>query len=360
MSKEQEGQTGTKEFESPAIATVSSTEAEKIKRGEANVQSRDTQPKRSVIRPVNGSRMLTRVATILDHQIEGKDEDGNDATEKLGTYNKERFSDSRQNLRPEFDGSVDINQFDIRHPDNRLWTQEDANLCLKAFPLTYEEGHPKANEPITMCDIHNVADPYFNHKGFIRYMEEGELTLNWGIKREEILMQIYAGNGEVAFDNGEEFYPGDTRYLITNPDAQDLRAENKMTIALDAMQEFMKMQDNKKRMSAILRLFGVDPDPDMSPTALRLELYKYVNDNATTDEGATYQQRFLTYSKLDDAELEMREVIALGLSAGHIKSRAGSYMYLDVNLGRMYSNVVDHFRKNESDLDDLKVRLKGK
>lgn len=347
-----------KEFESPAIATVSDKEAENLKTEGANVQTGNSGPKKSVIRPVNGSRMLSRVATILDHQIEGKDDDGNFATESLGTYNKERFSDSRQNFRPEFDGT--LGQFDIRRPDGTLWNQDDANKCLKAFPLTYEEGHPKANEPILMCDIHNVADPYFNHKGLMRFAEEGELSLNWGIARDEILMQMYAGNGEVAMDDGQEFYPGDTRYLITNPDAQDQRVEKKMTDSLDAMQEFVKIQDNRKRMVGILRLFGEDPAEDASMTVLRLQLYKYVNDNSTIDEGATYQQRFLVYVKLSDEELEMREIIAQGMATGEIRSRAGSYMYLDVNIGRMYSQVVEHFRKNPADLDDLKVRVKKK
>lgn len=356
MVQEQE-QTGTG-FISPVVAKVSDDEASKIKSGAANVQTGAPKQRKSVIRPVNGSRMLTRVAAIIDNVIEGKDELGNDAKESLGTYNKERFSDSRQNFRPEFDGG--IMQFDIRKQDGTLWTQEDANKCLKVFPLTYEENHPRANEPITMCDIHNVADPYFNHIGLSRYAEEGELSLNYGIARDEILMQIFAGNGEVAMDNGEDYYPGDTRYLMTDPDAQDTRSENKMTVALTAAEWFIKMQDNKKRMCSILRLFGVDPDPDMSPMAIRLELFKYVNDNSTLDEGATYQQRFITYAGLDDKELELREIIALGLNAGEIKTRSGAYTFADQNLGRMYSQLVEHFRKNEGDLDDLKERLKKK
>lgn len=356
MTEEQTTAPG-KDFDSPVVAKVSEAEAAKILRGE-NLQPEVQAPKRSVIRPVNGSRMLSRVATILEHQLEGKDEEGNLLTEALGTYNKERFADSRQNFRPEFDGG--IGQFDIRKHDGSLWDQNDANACLKVFPLTYEEGHPKANEPILTCDIHNVYDPYFNHRGFVRFMEEGEYSLNWGIARDEILMQIAAGNGEFAMDTGQEYHPGDTRYLITNPDAQDQRVEKKMTDSLSAVQEFVKMQDNRKRMLGILRLFSVNPPEDMSLIGLRLELYKYVNDNSTTDEGATYQQRFLTYAKLSDAELEMREIIALGMESGEIKTRAGAYMYLDQNIGRIYSQVVDHFRKNPADLDDLKVRVKKK
>lgn len=358
MSTEQNTVLGDDLFASPPVTTVTEAEAVEIQRGNANVHSKDVLPKKSIIRPVSGSRMLSRVANILDHRLEGKDEDGNEATESLGTYTSERFDGSRQNFRPEFDSA--LGQFDIRRPDGTLWDQNDANMCLKAFPLTYEEGHPRANEPITTCDIHNVADPYFNHRGLVRFAEQGELALNWGIKREELLMQMYAGNGEVAMDSGEEYYPGDTRYLITNPEAQEHRVEKKMNEELSAVEEFLKMQDNRKRMLAILRLFGVDPDEDTSATKLRLELYKYVNDNSTLDEGATYQQRFLTYAKLSDGELELREVIARGLATGEIRTRAGSYMYLDVNIGRMYSQVVDHFRKHTSDFDDLKMRLKKK
>jgi hypothetical protein len=358
MSTEQNTDLGDDLFASPPEATVTEAEAVRIRQGDTKVHSKDVLPKKSIIRPVSGSRMLSRVANILDHRLEGKDEQGNDATESLGTYNKERFDGSRQNFRPEFDSI--LGQFDIRHPDGTLWTQDDATRCLKAFPLTYEEGHHKANEPILSCDIHNVADPYFNHRGLMRFAEEGELALNLGVKREELLMQMYAGNGDVAVDTGEEYYAGDTRYVISNPEAQEHRIEKKMADELDAIQEFMKMQDNRKRMLATLRLFGVDPEEDTSLNKLRLELYKYVNDNSTLDEGATYQQRFLTYAKLSDGELELREVIARGLATGEIRSRAGSYMYLDVNVGRMYSQVVDHFRKNLSDLDDLKERLKKK
>lgn len=357
MSTEQD--TGDDLFSSPSVNVLSPEEAKAIAQGDKKVLS-DTKaaPKKSVIRPVSGSRMLTRVANILDHQIEGKDAEGNTITESLGTYTGERFKDSRQNMRPEYDS--DLGQFDIRKPDGSLWTQEDANNCLKQFPLTYEAGHPRENEPITTCDIFNVADPYFNHRGFVRFLEEGELALNMETRRDEILQQVFAGNGEVAFDTGDEYYPGDTRYLITNPDAQEHRVEKKMTDTLDAMQEFVKMQDNRKRMIGILRLFGVDPQEDASLITLRLELYKYVNDDSTLDEGATYQQRFLTYVKLSDAELELREVIAQALNTGEIRTRSGAYMYLDVNIGRMYSQVVDHFRKNPADYDDLKERVKKK
>lgn len=348
---------GNKVFESEAVSVVTPTQAAKIQTGELKSKPLSG-PKKSVIRPVSGSRMLSRVANVVDHYIEGKDEAGNEVTEKLGTYNKERFPDSRQNFRPEFDGK--LGQFDIRKKDGTLWTQEDADKCLKAFPLAYPEGHTKANEPITSCDIHNVADAYFISIGLMRYAEEGELALSWGITRDELLMQMYAGMEEVAMDDGQEFHPGDTRYLITDPDAQDDKVERKMNVKLDATKLFLGMQDDRQQMLDILSLFSVFPEEDQSMIAIRLELFKYVDDNTTTEDGATYQQRFITYGQFDKTELSLRASIAKGMASGDIRSRAGSYWFADESVGKMYAQVVEHFRKHNSDLDTLKSMLKKK
>ncbi len=344
------------DFTSPSVNVVTETEAVSIKKGEAKAKP-PAPPSKAIIRPIHGSRMMARMGNVLAHQIEGFDADGNPATEPLGTYVKERFADSMQNFVVEFDS--DLGQFDIRKPNGALWTQEDANECLRKFPLTYEEGHPKANEPITSCDITNVADPYFIHKGLRRMATEGELELNPNSVRDQFLRQMYAGMAEVGVDNGEEFHPGDMRYLITNPEADEVKVEKKMNDALDASTLFVSIQDDRRKIMAILRMFGVDVDKDLSLQTLRPELFKYVNDNSTTDQGATYQQRFLMYVRMDDVELYMRENIALALNNGIITSRAGTYMFADYAIGRMYSQVVDYFKdgKNDSQYEDLKLRV---
>lgn len=337
------------DFESPAVDVVSD---EELKKTQGKKEPSKRKGGVSIIRPVAGSRLMTRVANVVDNLVEATDDKGQTISQSLGTWQGERFADSKQNFRPEYDTA--LGQFDIRKPNGELWDQDDANACLKIFPLSYEEGDPRAGQPIEHCNIHAPDDPYFRHRGLSRFATEGELTLNEGIQKESMLLQMYAGNQDVAFDTGEEFIAGDLRSLITNPEVQEEKAEKLMNDNLAAAQAFLTMQDDRSRMIDMLRMFGVDTPEEASTGTVRAELYKYSLDAGTIEEGASYQRRFITYSELAKPDLHMRGVISLALGQQTIRSKGGNYFFADLNLGKLYSEVVEFFKRNEDDFVELK------
>lgn len=277
-------------------------------------------------------------------------------SESLGRYNKERFQDTKQGFRPTFRRK--LGQFDIRKPDGTLWTQEDANECLKKLPLNYQEPHRLAGSPITSCNIKDCDDPYFGHQAFVRIAEEGELEIRLGTDMEKAVADMIAGSPEVMRESVKDAHSGDTRYVLVDPAVQDKRAENELADKMNAFELFMAMKDDKERMIQIARLFNHTIDPDISVPTLRNLISKYMDNQATTEHGSTYQARFIEYATMPKDMLELRDFVRRGIEHRVILEKPGIYEFNDQPIGATYGQVIEHFRKAQNATNELKIRLR--
>lgn len=276
----------------------------------------------------------------------------------LGGYRHERFPDSRQNWRPEY--NIGLRQFDIRHPDGKLWTQEDATDCLKRFPLSYPEDWHNQNDagkPITRCDIGNMDDAYFNHKAWVTIGEEGRVEVGdspW----DDVLLAMYSGNTGVKADDGSPYRPGDIRYRIKNPDMDAKREENKVEGALDAMELYRAMAEDNVKMADILVMLGSRVTKNDSRVKLQKALLPYVMD-VTTEGGTPRQELFRKYAKLDPDELKFQALVMRACRVGVINEGAGVYKFREAIVGRSFSEAVLFFKdlKNNQSLEILKKDL---
>lgn len=326
----------------------------------------------AVIKPIKGSssvfgdkRSRDRVkARIVSHTTTHNMDTFEQGEQDLGEYTSERWWDSKQVWRPIYDGT--LRQYDIRHPDGSLWSQEDADRLCKEFPLTYPKDWDNPNDRgkrIERADIRTYGDAYFSHPDLIMHAHEGRLDLPdtpWG----KALLAIASGNGGVKIDDGKNYRAGDARYYIENPEMDAQRADAQIDDALDAADLFRAMDEGEgdlERMADILVLFGVDITVAAGKTKLRKTLHPYVIDNVTTESGRTKQALFREYAKLPPDVLKTMAMVKRSIHRGYISSRAGSYMYKDSHVGSSFQEVVAYFRdiKNSQALDNLKAELKN-
>lgn len=277
----------------------------------------------------------------------------------LGKYPLDRFPDSKQNWRPEYD--TKLRQFDIRKPDGSLWTQADANECLKKYPLSYTEdwvNPADRHKPIERCDIGNMDDAYFSHPAWVTLGEEGRIELG-DTDFENVKLAMYAGNAGVRQDDGSQFRPGDVRFQIKNPEMDARREEAKVDNTMDAMDLFKNMDEDNQRMSDMLTMLGFRVPKNTSRTRLKKDLLPFVTE-AGSENGVSKQDLFRKFAKLPKDELAKQAFIQRAIQEHVIVSGAGVYKYRDQIVGRSFSEVVSWFHdgKNAQQLGVLKEDLK--
>ncbi len=289
--------------------------------------------------------------------------DGQERSETIGTYNKQRFPGSRQSTIPFW--SADDNQYIFRRADGTIWTQADLNKAVQDIPMNYPQWSPKAGERIMESNLTNFEDVYINR--FRRELFEGEDTLiinqsSGRISREKVFEDMMRGNRAFMDETADEIRSSEVEFIIRNPQISEDREVAVREDKEQAFEYYTAMTSDPDRMRNILYMFGTDTEESVSTKTLRNLLFKKVDDNVTRQAGNTLQKLFCQYSNLPPDELALKAVIAKASIRRILVDRAGAYEFEGTVIAGTYEGVVEYFRKAEHAplLDAIKMRMERK
>jgi hypothetical protein len=319
------------------------------------------------IEPIKGSSALfgrnnrdfNRVSARILSWTSTVDQDSGERGQfDMGTYPYERFPESHQNWRPIY--KIALRQFDVRHPDGTLWTQDDAKKCLADFPLNFPSDwhNPRdAGKPIERINIHDADDPYFNHPDWISIGMEGSVETG-ETDFDKVKLAMYAGNPGVKADDGSEYRPGDVRFYVKNPDMEIKRLDSQLDAYMDNQELFSAMYEDEDKLRDMLTLLGFSVEENASIKTLRRQLLPFIND-VTTENGVQRSKLFRSFAKLEPKERKLRATIKRANSKGILQQGAGVFKFKDGIVGRNFDEVYAFFSdmKNSQSLDLLKQEL---
>ncbi len=119
--------------------------------------------------------------------------DGQERSQSLGEYTKQKFPGSVQVKKPFY--SRDLGRFVIKRSDGTEWNQTDLDEAVKTIPLTYWiQKDPRFGQTITNSSLYNDADSYVNHPSFNVTLNEGEGGLNPKTPKEQLQADMLRGN----------------------------------------------------------------------------------------------------------------------------------------------------------------------
>lgn len=317
------------------------------------------------IAAATGSRRFDKISQAVDGAASAITDysivatiDGQERSESLGEYTKQKFPGSTQVKKPYF--SKDAGRFIIRRSDGTEWTQADLNVAVKKIPLNYWiQKTPNFGQPILESNIHNNGDSYLNHPNFNVTLYEGDGNIALKTEKERLQADMMRGNPTFMDESLDGIRSQEVEFILRNPQMSDEREERKREEKELAMDYYSAMKTDPARMIKILHLFNVDISPDSSTTAIRNQLFKKVDDGVTRDRGATYQKLFIDFADLLPADLDIRSTIALASLRRVIYDRAGIYEFDSTGLGSTFDAVVDFLRQpaNHAILDLIRRRL---
>lgn len=296
-------------------------------------------PRDTIIEPVQARKegyiWGQEVDYFAEHRI-----DGETHTKDLGEYPDGVFLDSRQTFKPEY--HIRDGWFSAFHSDGTLYIQDDFNKLIEPAQLTYPEGHPRAGEDITRCNMNDPDDAFLNHKFWEQRAEEGRLTIKGKDNFHGPITDMLRGMDEIGEGVGNSPTPGDILYDMQDPKVRANQEISRVNNTVDAYTKFGSMRDDPETMRQVLILLGEGADDELSLSLQQTTLMTYVSDDTGQELGQSKQQQFLKYASLTPPDRKVYLCIKAGIENQVIVDQGGMYVFRNLNLG---STMDDAFQK---------------
>lgn len=321
-----------------------------------------------------GSRRFDKISEFVDRRFAAESRiasfaieaeiGGTSYSESLGTFDKERWPDSQQSLRPQYASA--LGRYVIRHQDGTEWSNDELQQFVKDNPqyhpaTLYGKPNPRAGELITSANITDVDDPFMISPIWAILLEEGEGEFV-GSSVDKFRIDALRGHREAMTETVDGIRSGEVNFVIRQPEIGEKRAEEKRERKELAFENYQGLKTDHEKMLNMLRIFGMDFDETVTSATLRNELWKRVDEDSTVAGGTSSLDLFLKYSEMaskQPAEFTLRAILALAGTRKLIFERAGVYEFQGSPLGTTFDEVLTRMRspENGSVLDAIKMKL---
>lgn len=296
------------------------------------------------------------VAEMRSYQIVANIQ-GEERSENLGQYLKQRFPGSKQLIRPMFE--LDSGRFILRKADGSLWNQTDLDEVVSKTNVRYPDWKSmgtKANERIIKSDLYDSGDAFLSSKDIAVRLEEGEGALNPDTPLGQLKLAILRGHRNFKDEDISLIKSEEVEYLIKHPEVSEKREVQTREEKELAFEYYNGMKTDPERMVNILRMFGVDVAEHSSTESKRNLLFKKVDDSVNRENGFTNQQLFNKYASLPPDELALKSMLKLALLRSIIMHKGGIYMYQETPLASTFDGTYDML--NRGDMSHITSAIK--
>lgn len=282
-----------------------------------------------------GTRTFVTEASQYNEKLDVNTRNPTGETVNVGAFRGERFPNSHQMFRPVW--SYSKKRWMVEGLD-----QGQVNKLVEELKFTHLTGAHEGDY-ITIADLRNFRDPFFNHKDVKMVFKEGKYSIDPEAEFDELLLACLKGSEEFREpneQNGIKQIRG--RYTILDPEGEKADRAETRDKRVEATLRYSKLSPSEKVKIALAMNLGVSDTTD--PELVDEVLFRQIDDDSTAiANGETPIDIFLRIAEGDPEELHILYLIGLGRRKGIIKKTKAGYTMLGNKVGRTLTDVKNYF-----------------
>ena len=280
-------------------------------------------------------------------------EGGETRDQQAGTFNGERFPNSRQLKRPKYSYGKRkwlLDGFDTN--------SKELNDLVKACKFRYPKGHPEEGKMINECDIFDMNDAFFTHKQLFIRMSEGEMKLDKDRPLDEIMLRALKSDVQYQVGaNAKGIMSSRTKYVITDKQ-MDSNIKKEVRDKLLKINTLFSTSNYDKKLK-IATAMNIVRGEEIDPDTLDDLLYKTITDNGDSkplEEDKSYADLFILLAEGSNDSLENKSLINKAKKEGFLRyQRKEGYMLFGIRIAGKMSEVEEYFLDEKN--QDIIARL---